>query len=77
MMQLSQMVVGIVVTVAAIMYSMQGKECYTNNTNSALGLAMYTSYFVLFLELFIRYYVFGKKGGAKKGADGEKNKKRQ
>jgi hypothetical protein len=71
-MQLSQMVVGIVVTVASISFWSAGKECYVNNTNSALGLTMYTSYFILFLELFLRHYVFGGKRGA--GAASKKKK---
>ena len=37
--------------------------------NSALGLLMYSSYFVLFLQLFLEHYVYKKKPAAadKKG----------
>ena len=56
-MQLMQMVVGIVVTVASVVYHANGHVCYTNLFNSALGLIMYASYFVLFLQLFIKNYV--------------------
>jgi len=58
--QLTQMVVGIVVTVASLVYHSQGKICYVNITNSFLGLMMYSSYFVLFLQLFIKNYFFKK-----------------
>ena len=35
--------------------------CYVSLVNSGLGLLMYTSYFVLFLQLFIDHYVIKKK----------------
>jgi len=54
--QLAQMVVGIYVTIRAVLYQAQGELCYVNKTNSVLGLAMYASYFVLFLKLFIENY---------------------
>lgn len=54
--QLAQMVVGIYVTVRAVLYQATGQLCYVNKTNSILGLAMYASYFVLFLKLFIENY---------------------
>ena len=69
LLQLSQMVVGIVVTVASVTYSRSDATCQGKTTNSTLGLAMYASYFVLFLEFFIRHFVFGKrssKAGSKK-----------
>jgi len=59
--QLLQMVVGIIVTVNAVMYQVAGQECYVNKTNSFLGLLMYASYFVLFLKLFIENYIITKK----------------
>jgi len=59
-MQLSQMVMGITVTVASVIYHAQGVPCYVNLTNSMLGLAMYSSYFVLFLKLFLDHYVYKK-----------------
>jgi len=54
LLQLSQMVVGIVVTMAAMLYKADGRKCHVNSSNSVLGLTMYASYFVLFLEFFIR-----------------------
>jgi len=58
--QLTQMVFGIIVTVASVYYHSIGQACYVNLTNSFLGLLMYTSYFVLFLQLFLEHYVFKK-----------------
>ena len=58
LLQLAQMVVGIYVTLRAILYQSSGRDCYVNKTNSILGLAMYSSYFPLFLKLFLENYVF-------------------
>ena len=61
--QLCQMVMGIAVTVSAAYFSSSaggGHDCSVNPTNSFLGLSMYLSYFLLFGELFLRYY--GSKG---------------
>ena len=49
--QLMQMVMGIVVTASSVVYHARGEPCYVNLTNSFLGLAMYSSYFVLFLQV--------------------------
>ena len=50
------MVVGIIVTVSSVVYHARGEPCYVNLTNSCLGLAMYSSYFVLFLQARARPY---------------------
>ncbi|MFC4290679.1 elongation of very long chain fatty acids protein, partial [Neobacillus cucumis] len=55
--QLAQMLVGMFVTIKAVMYQDAGLECHVNKTNSVLGLMMYFSYFVLFFKLFIENYV--------------------
>jgi len=55
--QLAQMLVGMFVTIKAVMYQNAGLECHVNKTNSVLGLTMYASYFVLFFKLFIENYV--------------------
>jgi len=55
--QLAQMLVGMFVTVKAVLYQDGGHECHVNKTNSVLGLTMYFSYFVLFGKLFIDNYV--------------------
>lgn len=57
LLQLAQMVVGIFVTVKAVLYQATGNDCAVNKTNSILGLTMYSSYFLLFLKLFISNYV--------------------
>ena len=57
LMQLSQMVVGIVVTVSSIVYHAHGATCYVPLANSALGLGMYASYFALFFALFQSLYL--------------------
>ncbi len=74
--QLTQMVVGIAVTVASGVYSAHPhKGCHSNATNSLLGLLMYFSYFLLFGKLFMRY--FNKKPRTKQeaGASAAKTKK--
>ena len=60
LLQLAQMVGGIYVTVAAVLYQADGRECAVNKTNSILGLCMYASYFLLFAKLFADNYL-GKK----------------
>merc|ERR1711948_179903 len=56
LLQLLQMLVGMFVTVKAVMYQAAGEECHVNRTNSILGLTMYASYFVLFFKLFVDNY---------------------
>jgi len=65
-MQLTQMVIGIIVTVSSVVYHASGKVCYVSLVNSVLGLVMYSSYFVLFLQLFLDHYVFKKAEGKSK-----------
>mmetsp|Transcript_45335 Transcript_45335/g.105184 ORF Transcript_45335/g.105184 Transcript_45335/m.105184 type:complete len:366 (+) Transcript_45335:58-1155(+) len=62
--QLAQMVVGIFVTIRAVLYQASGEVCYVNRTNSLLGLAMYASYFVLFLKLFVENYCLKKRASS-------------
>lgn len=57
LLQLVQMLVGMFVTIKAVLYQAAGEECHVNKTNSVLGLSMYASYFVLFFKLFIDNYV--------------------
>merc|ERR1712014_81362 len=56
LLQLVQMLVGMFVTVKAVLYQAAGEECHVNKTNSVLGLGMYLSYFVLFFKLFVDNY---------------------
>jgi len=60
--QLTQMVFGIAVTVSSVVYLSRGLPCYVSLFNSLLGLGMYASYFVLFLQLFLSHYVYNTKG---------------
>ena len=55
--QILQMVVGIVVTFSAMLYVTFDVPCYTSLANSVLGLMMYASYFVLFVQLYVSHYV--------------------
>merc|ERR1711920_554529 len=55
--QLVQMLVGMFVTIKAMMWQDVGAECHVNKTNSVLGLTMYASYFLLFFKLFVENYV--------------------
>jgi len=63
LLQLVQMLVGMFVTVKAVMYQVGGEECHVNKTNSVLGLSMYASYFILFFKLFVDNYFLKPKGG--------------
>jgi hypothetical protein len=65
LLQLLQMLVGMFVTVKAVMYQAGGDECHVNKTNSILGLTMYASYFVLFFKLFVDNYYLKPKGPKK------------
>merc|ERR1712232_171028 len=56
LLQLVQMLVGMFVTVKAVLYQAAGEERHVNKTNSVLGLGMYLSYFVLFFKLFVDNY---------------------
>jgi hypothetical protein len=59
------------VTVSSVVYHASGATCYVSLVNSAFGLVMYASYFVLFLQLFLNHYVYSKKMGTKKAAPAE------
>jgi len=60
--QILQMAVGMWVIWKAMMYQAAGEECHVNKRNSILGLAMYASYFVLFLKLFVENYISKQRG---------------
>merc|ERR1712060_653951 len=63
-----QMLVGMFVTVKAVLYQAVGEECHVNKTNSVLGLSMYASYFVLFFKLFVDNYYLKPKGVQKRAS---------
>ena len=55
--QIAQMFIGIAVTVtAALRHSEDPQSCATDAANWKLGLGMYTSYFLLFIVLFLNLY---------------------
>ncbi|KAI1285169.1 putative fatty acid elongation protein 3 [Halotydeus destructor] len=58
--QVTQMFIGLLVTVYAFIQVNIGNECETTLTNAVLGIALYASYFVLFYRLFVKSY-FAKK----------------
>jgi len=62
LLQLLQMLVGMFVTIKAVLYQVEGEECHVNKTNSLMGLIMYASYFVLFFKLFVDNYFLKSKG---------------
>jgi len=67
--QIFQMVLGMAVTVAGMIYYLETgtrDSCFVNPTNSRLGMAMYFCYFVLFVILFRELYCSGSAGSKKK-----------
>jgi elongation of very long chain fatty acids protein 6 len=62
--QLVQMVVGMTVTALSFYWSRTAGQCEIDPSNNRLGLAMYTSYFVLFALLFKKLYLTKKPRGA-------------
>jgi elongation of very long chain fatty acids protein 6 len=77
--QLLQMVVGMAVTVASFVWSLDGEGCHVDAANSRLGLIMYTSYFILFAALFKKLYLTpgGRKKPSAEVAVGSTDKKRK
>merc|ERR1712176_726835 len=68
LLQLVQMLVGMFVTVKAVLYQASGDECHVNKTNSVLGLGMYASYFALFFKLLVDNYYLKPKTLKKKAS---------
>jgi len=65
--QLSQMVFGLLIVGLTVYYKYNRRECYTYPHVNMFAIVMYFSYFVLFLEIFLRRYYFAKpKAKAKK-----------
>lgn len=58
--QLSQMVVGVIVNGYAYVAKAKGLECDVTHHHLHLGLAMYASYFILFAHFFYKAY-FGRR----------------
>lgn len=68
LLQLVQMLMGMFVTVKAVLHQAAGYECHVNKTNSVLGLSMYASYFILFAKLFVDNHYLKPKKGLARGA---------
>ena len=57
--QVVQMVMGCIVTIAAYYYQRSGHfECYTTQKNFIFGFLMYFSYMILFARFFYKSYLF-------------------
>ncbi|CAL8123749.1 unnamed protein product [Orchesella dallaii] len=63
--QLSQMVVGLVVNFHSYFVLTNGEECARPMSNIYLALAMYFSYFLLFMDFFYKTYVVTPRSKAK------------
>lgn len=72
MAQISQMVVGVVVTLMGFYYSGR-KECWMERSNTMAAFAMYGSYLLLFLQFFIARYFNVKKASNEKKIKKKKN----
>jgi elongation of very long chain fatty acids protein 6 len=69
--QISQMVVGVTVTVLnMILPQLYDKECHVKKENNVAAMIMYGSYLMLFLEFFFKRYAF-------KGSTSKKVKKQE
>ena len=56
-MQISQMLLGVAITVAGFYYKKLDPECSVHDENNMAGFAMYGSYLLLFVEFFVERYV--------------------
>lgn len=68
LLQLSQMVFGLMIIGANVYYKYWREICYTNPVVNLFAVIMYFSYFILFLELFVNRYYCKKKDDKKKKA---------
>ena len=75
-MQISQMVVGVVITCQIIANTSSffgDQKCYLRITSVLLGLAMYFSYFCIFVDFAVKKYCCSKQGDGKAKAKGNNN----
>lgn len=61
--QIAQMIVGVMLCVGSVVYSNDGKPCAISNQSTMAGLIMYGSYMVLFIDFFVKRFLWkmGKK----------------
>jgi hypothetical protein len=69
MFQLSQMVVGIGITLVGYSVKAAGRECSISDLNVKVSFLMYFSYFVLFANFFYQTYI---RNGAKRSVVAKK-----
>jgi elongation of very long chain fatty acids protein 6 len=79
MLQISQMIVGVAVTIAGCYFlwfdpKYDTKNCSLTKTNNIAALVMYGSYLALFLEFFLIRFMQKKSDGPKKIKNQKKNK---
>lgn len=63
--QLSQMGFGLFIVGMTVYYKYHRRPCFTHPNSNFLALVMYASYFALFLDIFMRRYVFANKKSIK------------
>lgn len=64
--QIVQMFFGIFILCSAMYYTtIQGKTCWTDPTNNMLAVICYSTYFYLFLDLYVKRYTCPSKGKSK------------
>lgn len=65
--QLSQMIIGGIINIAAFNYKQQGYACGTSYNNIILSLILYSTYLFLFVHFF--YMSYFRKDSTKKSKD--------
>jgi elongation of very long chain fatty acids protein 6 len=66
--QISQMIVGVAVTLAAFYYYKTEPACNVTAENNAAAFVMYGSYLALFVQFFVQRYFSGKSASKASGA---------
>jgi hypothetical protein len=56
--QLAQMVGGMAICAASVLYKRRGATCYVRNQNTFYAALMYGSYFVLFFKFLLQRFFF-------------------
>ena len=69
LLQLTQMIVGCFINLAALQQKRQGHSCATSETNILVSLALYASYLLLFAHFFYTTYLRPELGNRSKKQD--------
>jgi elongation of very long chain fatty acids protein 6 len=64
--QISQMIVGVILTALGFIYVGSSPNCWISAENNRAAFCMYGSYLALFLQFFVARYFGGKKGSKSK-----------